>query len=341
MKNKKTKQIITISVLLVAVLLVATAFTVAWYQQDTITPYFFEIMADGLLYVYVDSVIVDNEEGLTPAVAMPGAIAEGLHVDPLVTYNGSDDNPSYVQKPASVSNIDSAFRVYNEGWSYVKVELPKDAEGYTLYPKFNSDGTIVWQDKENGIWETTKKSLYEGEDFVGYSKETDYKPKLDADGNVVWNAEYTVQGGSWPYVGSEYWVCEEVVADGSTYATCNFSLRFKQSGGYDENNNEVDIDDYYADGTFAIKRIYFSTSRDPIAEDAVLGEGNDGKAFLTLSDDNTSGSFAIYGSEEIYIHAEVYLKEVDELLDPDMRGKPVYLAVAISVEVGASPTPAE
>lgn len=341
MKNKKTKQIIITCVLLVAVLLVATAFTVAWYQQDAVTPYFFEITADGLLYVYIDSIIVDNEEGLTPAVAMPGAVQEGLYVDPLVTYNSSDDNPSYVQKPASISNINGAFKVYNEGWAYRKVELEKDEDGYTLYPKFNSDGTIVWLDEENRIWDTTRKELFDGENSLGYSKETDYKPKLDASGNVVWNAEYSAQGGPWPYVGSEYWECEEVVAEGSTTATCNFTLRFKQSGGYDENNNEVNLDDYYADGTFAIKRIYFSTSKTAISEGAVLGDGNDGKAFLTLADDNTSGSFEIYGSEEIYFHAEVYLNEVDELLDPEMRGKPVYLEVGISVVVGATPTPAE
>ena len=52
-----------------------------------------------------------------------------------------------------------------------------------------------------------------------------------------------------------------------------------------------------------------------------------------VAEDKMSGSFIIYGSEELYIHAEVYIAVPDELMDPALRNNTVYMAIGISVEV--------
>ena len=47
MKGNKVKQLVMICALLMSIVVVGVAFTVAWYQEETATPYFFEIKADG------------------------------------------------------------------------------------------------------------------------------------------------------------------------------------------------------------------------------------------------------------------------------------------------------
>ena len=334
MKGAKIKQIVIVCVMLLSTVVVGVAFTVAWYQQSAVTPYFFEIDADGILYIYVDSITIDNEDNLVPAVAMPGAVEEGLNIDVLELYEESSENPSYVQKTATITSVVGGFTIYNEGYAYQPVELPKDEEGYTLAPVINSEGEIQWKDDNDHTlgWQEQRFPIFNSEgDVVGYSQETDYKPLLDENDKIVWKGSYS--GSTWAWYGQQYWECEQEPVEGSSTGLVNFSLRFKETAGVDKDGNVVNYDDYYADGIFGVKRIYFSNSAIPLGQNETPGVGNSAKAFDTLEEDNMSGTFTIYGSEELYVHAEVYLLEPDELLDPHIRGSEVYMSIGISVEV--------
>ena len=335
MKGNKVKQLVMICALLMSIVVVGVAFTVAWYQEETATPYSFEIKADGILYVYVDTVIVENNDSLTPAVAIPGAIQEGMPYNVLETYDPGSPNPSYIEKAASVTNVVGAFRVYNEGYAYQPIELPKDDEGYTLVPVIDETGKIQWiddNDRSKG-WQEQRWPIFEEDEIIGYSKETDYKPLIDENGDIVWKVEFGSMDGAWGFFGQQYWECEQEPIEGSTTGEVNFDLRFKETSGYNEVGEKVDKDDYYPNELFKIKRLYFSNSAEPLPEGAEPGVGNDAKVFNELSEDKMSGSFEIFGSEELYIHAEVYIAVPDELMDPALRNNTVYMAIGISVEV--------
>ena len=334
MKGNKVKQLVMICALLMSIVVVGVAFTVAWYQEETATPYFFEIKADGILYVYVDTVIVENNDSLTPAVAIPGAIQEGMPYNVLETYDPNSPNPSYIEKAASVTNVVGAFRVYNEGYAYQPIELPKDDEGYTLVPVIDVNGDIVWiDDNDHSLgWQEQRWPIYDEGDIVDYHKETGYKPLLDENDRIVWTTEFN-DVTEWRWFGQDYWECAQEPIEGSTTGEVNFDLRFKETSGYDIFGEPTNADDYYPDELFKIKRVYFSNSAEPLPEGAEPGVGNDAKVFNELSEDKMSGSFIIYGSEELYIHAEVYIAVPDELMDPALRNNTVYMAIGISVEV--------
>lgn len=334
MKGNKVKQLVMICALLMSIVVVGVAFTVAWYQEETATPYFFEIKADGILYVYVDTVIVENNDSLTPAVAIPGAIQEGMPYNVLETYDPGSPNPSYIEKAASVTNVVGAFRVYNEGYAYQPIELPKDDEGYTLVPVIDANGDIVWIDNNDHSkgWQEQRWPIYDEGDVVDYHKETGYKPLLDENDRIVWTTEFN-DVTEWRWFGQDYWECAQEPIEGSTTGEVNFDLRFKETSGYDIFGEPTNADDYYPSELFKIKRVYFSNSAEPLPEGAEPGVGNDAKVFNELSEDKMSGSFIIYGSEELYIHAEVYIAVPDELMDPTLRNNTVYMAIGISVEV--------
>ena len=334
MKGNKVKQLVMICALLMSIVVVGVAFTVAWYQEETATPYSFEIKADGILYVYVDTVIVENNDSLTPAVAIPGAIQEGMPYNVLETYDPGSPNPSYIEKAASVTNVVGAFRVYNEGYAYQPIPLPKDEEGYTIVPVIDHNGKIQWIDDNDHSkgWQEQKWPIYEDGKITGYSKQDDYRPLLDENDEIVWKFEFSGLQ-FWNSFGQDYWECEQEPIEGSSIGEVNFNLRFKETSGYNVFGEPTNADDYYPDELFKIKRVYFSNSEEPLPEGAEPGVGNDAKVFNELSEDKMSGSFEIFGSEELYIHAEVYIAVPDELMDPALRNNTVYMAIGISVEV--------
>lgn len=297
---------------LAAVIVVTVVFTLSWYVKDIVAPYHFSITADGLLYVYVGSVTLENNESLRPAVAVPGSIQEGAE--------------SYLSE-ASLTHIEGQIAIYNEGFPYVFVELPKDGDGYTLFPLCDSSGNIVWIDPDDHSlgWQTTRKVI--AADGMGnptdWSRVTDYEP-LVIDGQIQWKGTFQVDG-EWPYYGQEYWNCKEVPAPGAKGAIVNFSLVYKAS-------DDPDLEDYYSNEMFTVSRLYFTTTPERLRPDEPLTESNS-KPFRTLSDDKTMGSFIIYGSEIVYFHAEISLRYPDELIDPRLRGKTVYIALNLSVEV--------
>lgn len=314
MNANKVRQIIITCVSLVTLIVVAAAFTVAWYLEDIADPYTFNITADGVLYVYVGSTVVDSGKSFAPAVSKAGAIREGLSYDVLAVSDS-------IEKTAEVAVVSGDVTIYNEGYRYEKVELPKDTDGYTLYPYINTDGTIKWVDDGDHSqgWVTrTLPTAYDGEGkATAWSSETDYEPALNSDGTVKWLQSYTVgSGGEWLYLGQEYWQCKQQVMPGSTSATVNYNLRFKKT-------SDTENDDYYDGGQFTVTKIYFTSD----------GTESGAKTLDTQSEDKKTGSFLIYGSEALTVCIELHLTYPDELLDPELRGSDVYIAVGLSVSV--------
>lgn len=343
MKTTKITQLIITGMLAVALVVAAIAYSLAWYQMDVATPYTFEIHANGVLYVYVDSVVVDNDSALVPAVCIPGAISEGLNYDVLTLYNAGDANPSYISKVASVTPIKGQFRVNNEGYAYDKVELPKDEDGYTLYPQLTREGLIVWindSDHSQGWRTTLKVTEWDDETPIAWSRETDYEPQLDSNDHIIWNEAGQALLAEWAWLPEDEqiqttslasqrnWECREVVREGSSECTVNVNIRFKAS-------DDPEVNDFYDNASFAVRRLYITRQDETIAEGVGMGAayGNSGVQLASLSADKLTCSYTMYGSEEFFMHAEVYLTQPDELLDPQLRGQEVYLAVYVSVEI--------
>jgi hypothetical protein len=103
---------------------------------------------------------------------------------------------------------------------------------------------------------------------------------------------------------------------GSTSATVNYNLRFKKT-------SDTENDDYYDGGQFTVTKIYFTSD----------GTESGAKTLDTQSEDKKTGSFLIYGSEALTVCIELHLTYPDELLDPELRGSDVYIAVGLSVSV--------
>lgn len=412
MKTAKITHFIIMGMVTAALIVAVIAYSLAWFQVDVATPYTFDIHANGVLYVYVDAEIMDNDSPLVPAVAIPGAIQEGLPYDVLTVYNAGDANPSYIQKVASVTSVKGKFGVNNEGYAYDKVPLPQDEDGYTLYPVIDANGYIVWNDASDHSlgWRQARKPIeWDGVTVVDWASTPDYEPLVDNSGKVIWISEFfdysddtylnfwenssnvlsrdgndtiypvidsdgyivwndpsdhslgwaqrrgetpknehgqfitcyepvydatgKVSWASGLYSssavwGQEFWKCKEVVREGSSECTVHLSMRFKAS----EDNT---INDYYDPVDFSIRRLYITRTDEEIAEGVGMGAmyGNSGVPFVEQSADKSTCTYLMYGSEEFYLHAEVYLTQPDELMNPILRGKPVYMVVAVSVEV--------
>lgn len=134
MKTKRIGQAIIMAAIGVTLVISILAFSFAWHRTTFSKPYTFDILADGVLYVYMDADVVHSSDALFPAVAMPGAIAEGLPYNVLKTHE--QDSASYISKAASVTGIEGACKIYNEGYGYIDKELEHDpVTGATLYPK--------------------------------------------------------------------------------------------------------------------------------------------------------------------------------------------------------------
>lgn len=342
MKTAKITHFIIMGMVTAALIVAVIAYSLAWFQVDVATPYTFDIHANGVLYVYVDAEIMDNDSPLVPAVAIPGAIQEGLPYDVLTVYNAGDANPSYIHKVASVTSVKGKFGVNNEGYAYDKIPLPQDENGYTLYPVIDANGYIVWNDASDHSqgWQQRRKPIAwsDGGAEIEWSKEPDYEPMLNEHDAIQWNestielVQNIIEQGDTPdyspYLGEAYWNCRTVVREGSSECTVHLSMRFKAS----EDNT---INDYYDPVDFSIRRLYITRTDEEIAEGVGMGAmyGNSGVPFVEQSADKSTCTYLMYGSEEFYLHAEVYLTQPDELMNPILRGKPVYMVVAVSVEV--------
>ena len=111
--NKKTARAI-ISVLLIAFTLAMTVTaSYAWYQVQFSAVFVLDVDASGILYLYLEVPVDNMQEGddrfLSPAVAMPYAVANGMYMDPLTEYDELDETPSYVSKAANQKTYSGNF----------------------------------------------------------------------------------------------------------------------------------------------------------------------------------------------------------------------------------------
>ena len=351
MGKKKTtllKPILFFGVVLMTLILVVVSFTYSWFTSNEEVVYPFEISADGVLYVYVDADVQENPTSLIPAVTMEGAVAEGLPMNVLKTY--AEDSNSYIKSAASITDVTGRFTVFNDGVGYDRVELPKDADGYTLYPKIETSGNIVWKSDNHtpGNWETHRIFVREelvpiidpstGEqmkdeygylwDIVNiYSTETDYYPLIDEDGGIVWKEGFTPAEGAdaWDYYGEDFWECEMVETEGAAEAEVTYNIFFKSS-------DDPEAQDYLDPDLFTIKRIYFTSTPDAVTEED-MATASTIFPITPSTADLKQGKFTIKGTQPLFLHAEIYLTYPDELLGDSLRGKPIYMALAVSVSL--------
>lgn len=350
MKQSGIQKVIISGVFAVAILVTLISFAIAWFQVEVSTSYRFTIKANGVLYVYVEADVVDNATPLVPAVMMQGAVEQGLPYDVLTVYDPSSPTPSYVQEAAGITTIKGKFTVQNEGWAYEKVELEKDEDGYTLYPKITESGFVVWKDASDHSkgWQTMYcyTDLIDGS-LIGEdgtmdgipthkSTKTDYAPTISPSGRIAWLKDVLPTIYQYPpnqdhgtlyyYYDSSYYEPEQHLKEGAHEALVHVDIQFKPN---------PDSDEQFDSAWFCIKRLYFTRRDEDIAEGVGMGAvyGNSGVELATLSSDKTSATFTMYGTEDFFVHAEVYLTQPDELLDPLLRGKDVYMKVAVSVEV--------
>lgn len=353
MGKKKTtllKPILFFGVVLMTLILVVVSFTYSWFTSNEEVVYPFEISADGVLYVYVDADVQENPTSLIPAVAMEGAVGEGLPMNVLKTH--AEDNNSYIKSAASITDVTGRFTVFNDGVGYEKIELPKDAKGYTLYPKIDGFGNIAWKSDNHtpGNWETcriqvgTKEEIWIDpgtgdpayDEITGdtiyetvpvYSTETDYSPLVDSEGEIIWRGDFefpeTDGSSEWAFYGEDFWECEMVETPGAAEAEVTYNIFFKAS-------DDPEAQDYFDPDLFTIKRIYFTSTPAAVAEEDMATASTVFQVTPTTAD-LKQGKFTIKGTQPLFVHAEIYLTYPDELLGDSLRGKPIYMALGVSV----------
>ncbi len=354
MSKKTIKNLILTIATAVALVVVIVSMSYAWFVVKVESPYLFSIDADGVLYVYVGSTTSQSETPFVPAVAMPGAIQAGLPYDVLTAYDAGSASPSYIEKAAQKVHAIGAMTIYNEGYAYEKIPLRKfdsnnpddvalypgnaeNLDGATVYPRIDSAGKIIWKDANDHSkgWQET---IYfedgsSDPERINSSAVEEYRPLLDENDEIVWKITYTpvynvdtstYYCGSF---GSFYWECEQRVAEGSSVAVVSYSVAFKAS------NTPDIVDDYYPDDAVTIDRLYFSNDNRVLADGAIYGVGNTAKTCFDVINNGFDGKFYLYGSEDIFVHADMHLTYPDELLDPRFRGKSIYLVISVSVSV--------
>lgn len=367
MKAKRLSQIIITAAIGITLIISILAFSYAWKNATFSKPYTFEILADGVTYVYMDAEIVKSDSALRPAVALPGAISEGLPYDVLKT--NEEDPDSYIKRAASITEVEGYFTIYNEGYGYEPEMLAHDpVTGGTLFPKLDNNHRAVWKDDSDhskgyvtefhytkyyfnvtgvgagydGEYIIDDKGNVLDEDPTGFNQEdylvTDdaYAPEIDYETGNIQFTEFPVSIQPFPtdeykiitYKTNAYKI-HEIPREDATYGVVNFAIKFKASA-------DPEVDDYFDLDDFVVNKIYFITKGNDESVPESIKDGNSSRIreYETISDDKTSGSFIIYGSESFFVYTEIYLAQPDELIDPILRdAEKIYMTVAISVEV--------
>ena len=281
MKRKVLQLIMMITAGVALVVISVLAYSAAWYQRGVSHPYTFDILADGVIYVYMDAEVVHSDSALVPAVAMPGAISEGLPYDVLKTHD--EDSGSYISKAASVTPVEGSFRIYNEGYGYEPIPLPKDPEtGAVLFPKLDAGRNIEWVDPGDHSLGWKTMYLYNFEQIYLDKDDTKYYPTtmitedvatplLNSEGQIAWKGVFDYNMLSIYYYDSSYYestgtlldvdedgyylfpVCDDRgYVDGETYTTYYANYRIHSSSGpqyappIDPNTNKIIWKDGYA-----------------------------------------------------------------------------------------------
>lgn len=281
MKNKVLFNLIFSIVAAITTLTISIAASFSWFEGVREISEEFEIKADGVLYLYIPASMVETDEILTPAKAMPGAVANGLNMDVLNLYNETDEEPSYVSQTAEIAEYSTDFVFYNE--FYKKVQAT-DEEGNLLYDEEGEPIYVQATDEEGNL-------LY------------------DENGDPIYEKE--------PYP-----------------ANISYNIGVKDQP-YEDGGNYLDIEE------ITIKEFYFSYDSEPIEDGEPINEENGAIAYTEVEEDKTSGTVRIEGTREIFMHMQLHLSNVDELMDPVFREKNIYLEIELLVELDGLTPPEE
>jgi hypothetical protein len=271
MKNKLIIRGVYILILAAICVSLIISVTLSWYRGALETQQDFIIEADGVLYLYVPASIEKTNQVLYPAKAMPYAVSNGLHMDPLVEYDSQDPNPSYISQAATIAHHTSYFIFYNE---YRRNVQATDEYGNPLYDEYG-----------NPI----------------------YVPATDEYGNPLFDDE-----------GNPIYLTEP------TPAELSYNLALKKT-------SYIEIDDYIDIEELVIKEFYFSYNSEPIPPHLPINEENGALAYLEVTEDKTYGKVRVEGTVEVYIHMQIYIANVDELMDPALSDSNFYIEVQLAV----------
>ncbi|MBQ9145508.1 MAG: hypothetical protein IJX70_03495 [Clostridia bacterium] len=125
---KKKVTILIICIALVACLFLCAPSSLAWYTEEPSSVFSLTVDASGFLAIYIEAPIDpagEEDRALTPAVAMDGAVMNGLPMDVTRVYNAEDDNPSYVKSVAIQKTYTGEFTYFQDAnaASYISYSL--------------------------------------------------------------------------------------------------------------------------------------------------------------------------------------------------------------------------
>lgn len=278
MKTKIIARGIIALVIAITIIILVVAVTSSWYAGTLEYGHQFVIEADGVLYIYIPATTEDSGKSLTPAVALPHAVSNGLNIDVLKEYDENDTQPSYVQKAAQIERYSTNFIFYNEYTRPVQAVDP--TTGQPLFDELGNPIYVQMIDSETG------------------------QPMFDDYDNPIYEKE-------------------------PVPANITYNIRLKDSPIQDE-GEYIDIDE------LGIKELYFSYDPLPIGEGLPINEENGAIPYTQVNYEKTYGVVRIEGTKEIYIHMQLYLTSVDELMNPLFREKDIYIELELAVQLEAT-----
>ncbi len=240
-----------------------------------------------------------------------------------------------------ISTMESTqdFIVEADGVLYLYVPASVEGTGQTLYP-----AKAMPQAVSNGLYmdplieydqgdanpsyvsQTATIADYSSR-FIFYNEYRQYVQETDESGDPVYDesgdpvyVQATDSEGEPLYdeQGDPIYLTEP------TPAILSYNLAIKDTPN-EENDDYIDIDE------IVIKEFYFSYDEDPIPPDLPINEENGALEYLDSEQDKTSGTVRVEGTVEIYIHMQIYLANVDELMDPAFSNTDFYMEIELSV----------
>lgn len=177
-RREKTiiRMVISILIIVITLSMVAVS-SYAWYNAEIEAAYQLDVDASGVLYLYVEAPIkpiVDDEDErtLVPAKAMPGAVANGLRLDPLELYDPNSSDPSYISSVATQVTYSDKFIMQQAAGTATDVV-------YSISVRSTSDETGIEYDNSEIVFSNVEFSYW-------HTVQTDNIIEYDEDENPVY-----------------------------------------------------------------------------------------------------------------------------------------------------------
>lgn len=226
------------------------------------------------------------------------------------------DGVLYIYIPATVENTNTgltpavAMPYAVQNGKYIDVLKTYDSQ----------DETPSWVSKAAGIAAySTNFVFYNQYTRMVQAKDEFGNPIFDGEGNPVYVQAVDDLGN--PIFDQEGNPVYEIEP---SPANISYTLAIKDSSLEDEGN-------YIATDEICIKEFYFSYNEEPIAEGMPINEENGALDYLVATEDKTSGTVRVEGTKEIYIHMKIYIANADELMDPYLRERTIFLEIGLTV----------